>query len=75
MAYIEVVPAYGRDYTNQKSVLEDWKADKDFQISEAGFGTGARYGQYVTRTEAVNAGLNVIVRYAKLQKVVDVTGK
>lgn len=67
MPYIEVIPAYNRDYKNQKEALADWKANKDFQISEPGIGTGCRYGQYVTREEA--KGLDVIIRYGKLQKV------
>lgn len=67
MPYIEVIPAYGRDYKNQKDAQADWKAGKDFQISEPGVGTGCRYGQYVTRNEAKD--LSVIIRYGNLQKV------
>lgn len=69
MPYIEVIPAYGRDYKNQKDAQADWKDNKDFQISEAGSDPQARFGQYVTRAEAVAAGLSVIIRYGNRQKV------
>jgi hypothetical protein len=66
-AWIEVVPAYGRDYTNQKGVLDDWMADKDFRETST--------GRYVNRSQAREMGLSVIVRYAKLRKVMDVSKK
>lgn len=62
--YIEVVPAYGRDYKNQKSVREDWEAGKDFRDTLS--------GSYVTKAEADRLGLSVIVRYAKRLKVMSV---
>jgi hypothetical protein len=67
MAWIEVQPAYGRDYKNQREAVQDWKDNKDFQITEPGIGTGASYGQYVTRGEATD--LNVTLRYGKGLKV------
>ena len=30
MNYIEVLPAYGRDYKNHKEIQTDWDAGKDF---------------------------------------------
>ena len=63
MAYIEVVPAYGRDYTNQKSVQADWDAGKDFMV--ASFGASG----YLNKQDALNAGIKVIIRYAKQMKV------
>jgi hypothetical protein len=36
MEWIEVVPAYGRDYKNQASVKADWNADKDFRDRASG---------------------------------------
>lgn len=65
--WIEVVPAYGRDYKNQKSVKEDWDADKDFRDTAS--------GRYINKSGAEALGLNVIVRYARLLKVMDVTSK
>lgn len=61
--WMEVVPAYGRDYANQKAVKADWAAGKDFQVP---------YGPYVNKQDADAAGLKVIVRYAKQMKVVAV---
>lgn len=62
--YIEVVPAYGRDYKNQREVREAWNDNKDFQE------TASR--SYVTKEEADRLGLSVIVRYAKRLKVMSV---
>lgn len=67
MAYIEVIPAYGRDYKNQKDVLTDWKADKDFRETST--------GSYVNRSQALEMGLSVIIRYDKSMKVMDVSKK
>jgi hypothetical protein len=67
MDWIEVVPAYGRDYKNQKQVMEDWNADKDFRDTAS--------GQYINKSGAERLGLKVIVRYAKLLKVMDVSSK
>lgn len=33
MNELTLVPAYGRDYKNESSVLKDWKGGKDFKIS------------------------------------------
>ena len=30
--YIELIPAYGRDYKSAKAARADWKANKDFVI-------------------------------------------
>ena len=61
MEWIEVVPAYGRDYKNQKSVKADWDADKDFRDTVT--------GRYVNKSGAERLGLKVIVRYANNLKV------
>ncbi len=29
-----IIPAYGRDYTNQELILKDFNAGKDFLISD-----------------------------------------
>lgn len=64
MSWVEAIPAYGRDYKNQKSVREDWQAGKDFQ--------DAATRQYLNKQDADSLGLKVIVRYDKLMKVVAV---
>ena len=37
MIYLTLVPAYGRDYSNIKSVLADFDNDKDFIVSTFGY--------------------------------------
>jgi hypothetical protein len=64
MTYIEAVPAYGRDYKNQKDVRADWNLGKDFQ--------DAFTRQYLNKQDAESQGLKVIIRYDKLMKVVSV---
>jgi hypothetical protein len=61
---IECVPAYGRDYNSQAAVREDWEANLDFQIVSV-----ADYGRYINKQDADLGGLSVLIRYAKLQKV------
>lgn len=65
MAWIEVTPAYGRDYKNQKEVKEAWNADKDFRETST--------ARYINKTQAVELGLSVNVRYANDMKIVTVT--
>jgi len=69
MPYIEVKPAYGRDYSNQKAVREDWAADKDFIVTE-----GGPYGVAVNRADVKRdePETKVIVRYGKGLKTVAV---
>lgn len=62
--FIEVVPAYGRDYKNQKAVRADWASGLDFQ--------DAFTRQYLNKQDAENLGLKVIIRYDKQLKVVAV---
>jgi hypothetical protein len=61
MAWIEVEPAYGRDYTTAKAAKQDWKDGKDFRETSS--------GSYVTKEEAKRQGLSVTIRYAKSLKV------
>jgi hypothetical protein len=64
MSWIEAVPAYGRDYKNQKDVRADWNSGKDFQ--------DAATRQYLNKQDAENLGLNVVIRYDNYRKVVGV---
>lgn len=64
--WIEVVPAYGRDYTNQIGVKRDWNADKDFQEVVS--------GSYINKSGAKALGAKVIVRYDKHRKVINLSG-
>jgi hypothetical protein len=67
MNWIEVAPAYGRDYKSQKAVKEDWAADKDFRDTAS--------GSYINRTGAQQLGLSVIVRYGNGLKVMSIPFK
>lgn len=64
MNWIEVEPAYGRDYKNQAQVKADWNADKDFRETVS--------GSYINKSGAKALGLKVIVRYANRLKVMQV---
>ena len=61
--WLELIPAYGRDYKNQAEVKEAWKRGDDFQVP---------YGPYCNKADAEREGANVIIRYNKLMKVVGV---
>ena len=65
-SYLEVVPAYGRDYKSQKEVQADWAAGKDFQA------VGLGGGGYINKQDADRLGVKVLVRYAKQMKVYQV---
>lgn len=64
MNWIEVTPAFGRDYKNQAQVKADWNADKDFRETSS--------GSYINKSGAAALGLKVIVRYANNLKVMQV---
>jgi hypothetical protein len=36
MLYLDLIPAYGRDYKSQKEVKEAWLAGKDFEVATFG---------------------------------------
>lgn len=65
MTWIEVTPAYGRDYKNQKEVKQAWAENKDFRETVT--------GQYINKEEAEKLGVSVLVRYANDKKVMKVT--
>ena len=62
--YLEVVPAYGRDYKSQREVREAWEAGKDFQILSVG-----SHGTYVNKGDLPD-GVKLEIRYAKRMKVI-----
>lgn len=63
--YIEVVPAYGRDYKSKAEILNDLRDGKDFKLTTT--------GQYLNIDDIIRHKFRVIVRYGKLMKVTDVT--
>lgn len=60
MDWIEVTPAYGRDYKNQKDAAADWNANLDFRETST--------GQYTNKADCQRMGKKVIIRYGKLMK-------
>jgi hypothetical protein len=40
---VNLIPAYGRDYSTPQEVLEDWAAGKDFKIADIGNQYDGRY--------------------------------
>jgi hypothetical protein len=67
--YMEVGPAYGRDYKSQKAVKADWAAGKDFQVLDV----GRDMGRMINKQDADGVpGLRVLVRYQGMTKVVQV---
>ena len=59
--YLEVIPAYGRDYNNKKDAIKDWKDGKDFIDSVT--------RSYVGKEYADREGLTVLIRYNRLTRV------
>jgi len=62
--FIEVAPAYGRDYKNQAQVKADWNAGMDFQ--------DLLTRSYINKQDAKALGVEVIIRYANYMKVLAV---
>jgi len=61
MDYRELVPAYGRDYKNQKSVAADFAGGKDFR--------DALTGAYCSIRDFAK-GAKLLLRYSNLRRVV-----
>lgn len=57
--WLEVIPAYGRDYATAKAAKADWLNGKDWMV--------AATGQYCSRRD-FGPGTRVILRYARLEK-------
>lgn len=59
--YLEVTPAYGRDYKSQAEVKKAYAEGQDFHSPMEG---------YVNKQDAERDGIKLMIRYAKLQKVI-----
>ena len=66
MNTLECTPAYGQDYTTAKAVKDAWKAGKDFKIATF----GPDMGRYINKEDADRMHTPVLLRYARLTKVV-----
>jgi hypothetical protein len=62
--YIEVGPAYGRDYKSSAAALADWDANKDFTVYE-----GGPYGIKTNKSDCDAMDVRVIIRYNRKQDV------
>jgi hypothetical protein len=59
MSSIQLVPAYGRDYKNQREVQADWDANKDFWTADVFNG----YGTATNKQDCESMDLRVVIRY------------
>ena len=67
MEYIEVSPAYGRDYKSARAVKADWDANKDFIVQTI----GPDCGRMINKQDAESVpGLKVQIRYNRMTRVV-----
>lgn len=65
MASIQIVPAYGRDYTSKQKAQADFDADKDFRILDV---SNKYNGKYINKSQIVGEYDEVWVRYNNLQR-------
>ena len=72
MRSVTLTPAYGRDYKNKQSVLDDWHAHKDFIINDVVHPYCGRPANKLDLSESLD---QVMIRYGKLRKmlVIDLT--
>jgi len=63
-----LTPAYGRDYKNKKTVIDDWNANKDFILCDMFH----KYdGKPINLADAKQAGIKeVMIRYSRLTKII-----
>jgi len=67
MAWLTVVPAYGRDYKSAKAAKVDWESGKDFQIADI---SSPDNGRYVSKNDLEGSNIDTVkVRFGKLAKV------
>jgi hypothetical protein len=61
---ITMIPAYGRDYTNAKKAIADWKAGKDFIVMSWGH-------PFDTKPANINDMKNekIMLRFSRLEKM------
>ena len=60
--FIEVTPAYGKDYKNAKDAKADWNGGKDF--------VDTRTGRYMSKRDAdADPNLSVMIRYGQNRKL------
>ena len=65
---LTLIPAYGRDYKNQKTILADWNNNKDFIIQSI---THPYDGKYANKSDLKKEHDSVLLRYDKMRKIVN----
>lgn len=68
MRYVELVPAYGRDYKSAKAVRDAWADGQDFQIASIDHPDTGRYINRFDET-LVNDPMTLNIRYKGLTQV------
>ena len=63
--YVEVLPAYGRDYKSATAARADWEAGKDF--------IEATTRRYCSKRDFDKPNVIVTIRYNKLQRLASTT--
>ena len=65
-----LTPAYGRDFKSQAAVKAAFAANSDFIIADFNHPDS---GRYCNRADLLGSETSVMIRYAKLRKIVQVT--
>lgn len=65
MAYLTLVPSYGRDYKSKKEVQSAWDAGQDFTINDM---FSADNGRQINKEDA-KQGQTLNIRYKNLTQV------
>ena len=68
--FVTLVPAYGRDYKNQRQVREAWKDNQDFQICDM---FSPHDGRKINKQDA-EKGTTYNIRYKNLTQVLPIKG-
>lgn len=67
LAYLTLVPVYGRDYKSKREVMEAWDAGKDFMVQDM---MSPYDGKPINKADAKAAGIrNVNIRYKGMRSV------
>ena len=68
MAFLTVVPAYGRDYKNKASAEKDWTDGKDFMIANVGHRYNGSYCSINNANSLKGEGFKGVgIRYKRLE--------
>lgn len=63
---LTVTPAYGRDYRTAKAAKADWEKGNDFLVSDI---MDPYDGKPINKQDADSAGLEITIRFHRLEKL------